>query len=244
MLDFLRPLGVLDPRHTRMANPVTKSETGPGLMRKQHSATIRTGLPRYIPPEEVVAALRTYAPIMRNQPLVTHYEPGTELAESIADPFFYGGCPVAHPKGMRYGNGTRSSSDRDYGEGPFETYDVYERIPLIPGLASKEISFPVTFQDAPGGIRCRADAPGGVTLWAEFKVQPRPRTGGGASPAASVAGEWEAEVDRRREHELVEWVTVETNALLMPFVARTMEEAHREICRKVVDEVAVRFSWE
>lgn len=51
-------------------------------------------------------------------------------------------------------------------------------------------------------------------------------------------------MDRRREHELVEWVTVETNSLLMPFVARSMEDVHREICQKVLDEVAVRFSWE
>lgn len=188
MLDFLRPLGSLDPRHTRMANSTTSSGESPGLMRKQHSLTVRTLLPRHLPPEEVVTALRTYVPVIRNQALVTHYEPGTELPDSVADPFFYGGGPIAHPRGLGHGNGTRGSSDRDYGEGPFVTYDVHERIPLIPGLASKEISFPVTFQDAPGGIPCRADAPGGVTLWTEFKVRPsgRPRwTGGGSTSSSS-----------------------------------------------------------
>ena len=171
-----------------MAKDTTNSGASPGMMRKQHSVTVRTSLPRYIEPEEVVAALRTYVPVIRNQPLVTRYAPGTELADCVADPFFYGGDPIAHPKGMQHGNGWRNSSDRDYGEGPFVTYDVYERIPLIPGIASKEISFPVTFQNAPGGIRCRADAPGGVTLWTRFKVQPKSLDSEDASSAGSGDG--------------------------------------------------------
>ena len=223
-------------------------------MRSQHNLTVRTPLPCHLPPEEVVAALRTYVPVIKHQALVTRYERTTELGDCIADPFFYGGSPVSNPKERQdapeqYQNGTSYS----LGDGPFVAFNVYERITLIPGIASKEINFPVVFQDAPDGVRARADAPAGVTVWTVFRVRPKPTDSEDVSPATSSpsttresswnVGGWEAEVDRRREYELVEWVTVETNSLLMPFVSRSMEGAHREICQKVLDEVAVRFSW-
>lgn len=205
-------------------------------MRKQHKLVVRTPLPRYLPPQEVVNALRTYIPVIKHQPLVTRYERATALPECASDPFFHGGSPIENP-------GVDHNPADSYNDGAFVTFRVFERINLIPGVASKEINFPATFQDVPGGVRCRADAPGGVTLWIEYKVRPKPQKLD--DPASSAAGpDWEAEVDRRRGFELVEWVTVETSSLLMPFVARSMEGAHKDICRKVVDEVAVRCSWE
>lgn len=220
----------------------------PGAMRKQHHLTVRTSLPRHLPPQAVVDSLRTYVPVIKHQALVTHFERGTAPPTCDADPFFHGENPPRAPGHRRDASDT---TDPGYG-GPFASFNVYERIPLIPGIASKEISFPVAFQDVPDGVRCRADAPGGVTLWTEFKVRPKGPGSDGESGGDASSGEgsgwspgaWEAEVDRRRGYELVEEVTVETNTLLMPFVARSMEGAHREICRKVLDEVAVRFSWE
>ena len=221
----------------------------PGAMRKQHHLTVRTPLPRHLPPQAVVDSLRTYVPVIKHQALVTHFERETAPPGCDADPFFHRGNPPRAPGHRR--DGSSDAPEPGFG-GPLATFNVYERIPIIPGIASKEISFPVTFQDVPDGVRCRADAPGGVTLWTEFKVRPKApdsdgESGGDASSAEGpgwAPGAWEAEVDRRRGYELVERVTVETNTLLMPFVARSMEGAHREICQKVMDEVAVRFSWQ
>ena len=219
-----------------MTNNTTSGGANPGVMRKQHNLVVRTPLPRYLPPQEVVNALRTYVPVIKHQALVTRYERATGLPECALDPFFHGGSPIANP-------GVDHNPPDSYRDGAFVTFNVFERINLIPGIASKEINFPVTFQDAPGGVRCRADAPGGVTLWTEFKVRPKPQKLDDTTSSAT-GSDWEAEVDRRREFELVEWVTVETSSLLMPFVARSMEGAHKDICQKVVDEVAVRCSWE
>lgn len=213
-----------------MANNTASGGANPGLMRKQHNLVVRIPLPRHLPPQEVVNALRTYIPVIKHQALVTRYERAPGLPDCASDPFFHGGSPNANP-------------GQDHNPPDIVTFNVFERINVIPGLASKEINFPVTFQDAPGGVRCRADAPAGVTLWTEFKVRPKPQKLD--DTASSATGpDWEAEVDRRREFELVERVTVETSSLLMPFVARSMEGAHKDICQKVVDEVAVRCSWE
>lgn len=216
-----------------MTDNTTSAAVKPGMMRKQHNLVVRTPLPRYLPPREVVNALRTYIPVIKHQALVTHYEPAPGLPDCASDPFFHGGSSVADP-------GVAHNSPESVREGKLAAFNVFERINLIPGIASKEISFPVTFQDAPGGVRCRADAPAGVTLWTVFKVRPKPDD----TASTGSGSDWEAEVDRRRPYELVEWVTVETTSLLMPFVARSMEGAHKDICQKVVDEVAVRCSWE
>ncbi|SPN97148.1 uncharacterized protein DNG_00664 [Cephalotrichum gorgonifer] len=232
-----------------------------GSMRKRHSLTLRTSISRHLPPHEVVAALQTYSPVIKHQPLVTRFERAPTPPDCTADPFFHAPSEAQArwgDDGSGSGSGSGSSSGvRGGGRPPraphFVTFEIYERISLIPGIASKEIHFLSTFRDVPGGIRCRADAPGGVTLWIEYRVcaRPPPESEDAAlsttSPSATAspwpAVDWEAEVDRRREYDLVEWVTVETNSMLMPFVARTMEAAHREICQKVLDEVAVRFSW-
>lgn len=226
----------------------------PGTMRKQHHLTVRTSLPRHLPPQAVVDSLRTYVPVIKHQALVTHFERGAAPPNCDADPFFHGESSPHAPGYRRDASDAPDAPDvpDQEGGGSFATFNVYERIPLIPGIVSKEISFPVTFQDVPDGVRCRADAPGGVILWTEFKVRPKTQDSDGESGGDASSGEgsgwawgaWEAEVDRRRGYELVERVTVETNTLLMPFVARSMEGAHREICQKVLDEVAVRFSWE
>ncbi|KAL2106291.1 hypothetical protein VUR80DRAFT_6944 [Thermomyces stellatus] len=220
-----------------MTDTTTSSGNNPGVMRKQHNLTVRTSLPRYLPPQEVVNALQTYIPVIKHQALVTRYERAMGIPHCARDPFFHGGSPIANPA-------VDDNPPVSYRNGALVAFNVFERINLIPGIASKEITFPATFQNVPGGVRCRADAPGGVTLWTEFKVRPKPRNLNAPSSAAGSAWDWEAEVDRRREYELVEWVTVEASSLLMPFVARSMEGAHKDICQKVIDEVAVRWSWE
>jgi hypothetical protein len=125
------------------------------------------------------------------------------------------------------------------------TFNIYERITFIPGIASKEIHFPVTFQSVRDGIRTRADAPGGVTLWSEFTVE-RKQGDEWQSPSPDEPapyGKWNPGKEEEGAYELVESVTVETNTLLMPFVARSMEGAHRDICQKVIEEVCMAFRW-
>lgn len=235
--------------HSAMAASTTSGgSSSPGAMRKQHRHVVQTPLPRHLPPQEVVAALQSHVAVLKHHALVTHFERATAAPAYTADPFFHGGSPIAYPSDG--GDGDGGVGDGGARDARLTVYNVYQRIPLIPGIASKEINFPVTFQDLPDGIRCRADAPAGVIVWSEYMVRAKPPDSEGSAVAAAgsgpaaAAGGWEAEVDRQREYELVKWVTVETNSLLMPFVARTMEDAHREICRKVLDDVAVRFSWD
>lgn len=103
---------------------------------------------------------------------------------------------------------------------------------MVPGVgnwAKKEISFPSCFQDTPTGLKTRANAPAGVLLRAEFRVIK------GGADEGEVEGEGEG-------IGLAEWVLAEDIELqcawyMMPFVRKSMEAAHKDICRKIVEKV-------
>lgn len=114
---------------------------------------------------------------------------------------------------------------------PVTSYHVTEVIKFLPGVewGKKYIKFPSVFQDTPTGVRTRADA-SGVIVRAEFRV-----VRGGA--AAEVEGEGAGIGDA--EWVLVEDVEVTCAWWLMPFVRGKMEQAHRGICSKVMEKVAM-----
>lgn len=55
--------------------------------------------------------------------------------------------------------------------------------------------------------------------------------GGAKSAASSIHS------DDNEPYDLIEHVLVECNSILMPFVARSMEGAHRELCQKIIDGI-------
>ncbi|KUI55864.1 hypothetical protein VP1G_03292 [Cytospora mali] len=205
-------------------------------MRSQHHLTVRLPLPRDLPPDLIISALQSYTPILKHQALVTNYQQTSiDLAALQADPFF-----------------------RADGLDP-AAFTVYERVTFLPGVA-KEISFPVLVQRFQNGIRARAAAPAGVSVYSQHVVNRKGAAGGAVGEGAiEDGGRWLREdramqarmekvsskeiVDKvsgggeAGEYEMVETVSVECNSMLMPFVKGSMEAAHRDICRKIIEEL-------
>ncbi|KAK9351763.1 hypothetical protein V1505DRAFT_420149 [Lipomyces doorenjongii] len=112
---------------------------------------------------------------------------------------------------------------------PIKTYEVTERHIIVPGVGDwgkKFTTFPAWFQDTTTGLKTRADGPvGALVVRAEWSVQPGGACGG-------MKGEAEGP-----EYMLVENVTVECAWWLMSLAKRSVEAAHRDICRKLVEKV-------
>jgi hypothetical protein len=92
------------------------------------------------------------------------------------------------------------------------------------------MTFPSCYQDIPTGIKTRADA-SGVTVRADYRV-----IKGGVD--GQVEGEGQGIGDA--EWVLVEDAEVSCSWWLMPFVKGKMEQAHRDICRKVIEKVEMQ----
>lgn len=168
-----------------------------------------------------------------------------------------------HPYLLRYNR--RAVDETDVNADPFfaedgaklECYEIFERVVIVPLLGlSKDIKIPATFQSIPAGVRCRADAQGGVRVWSTYEVQRRDlgaefeRAGradsdgvarddlhdivDGAGLSSPGAGEWE----------LVEYAKVECNSIVKPFVVKSFEATHRDLCQRVIDELKRKTSKE
>ncbi|KAJ0115487.1 hypothetical protein N8I77_000846 [Diaporthe amygdali] len=194
-------------------------------MPASHTIELHFPLPAYLSPDLVVQHLQTYEPLIIPHPYLLRYNRRpVDEKDVIADPFF-----------------TEDGAN-------IECYEVIERVVIIPLLGlSKDIKIPATFQSFPAGVRCRADAQGGVRVWSTYEVQRRDlgaefeRAGradsdgvarddlhdivDGAGLSSPGAGEWE----------LVEYARVECNAIVKPFVVKSFEAAHRDLCQKVID---------
>ncbi|TDZ65922.1 hypothetical protein CTRI78_v003438 [Colletotrichum trifolii] len=176
--------------------------------------TIRIPLPSRLPASAVIEALQSQSPMIRHQPLITRYERVPVALDSVvADSWF-----------LEIGS-------------KISSYRIYEKVTVVPGVFKTEISFPAVLQSIPGGLRSRAEAPGGVRVWSEWIVVPRPeerwpgeRTKGGKL-GAYVEG----------DYDLVETTRLQTSRMLMPLVKGQMESAHRDLCAKVLDEVAQKI---
>ncbi|KAF5672801.1 hypothetical protein FHETE_3635 [Fusarium heterosporum] len=163
-------------------------------MRSQHHISITVPISNRVPPEVVLAHIQKCTPLLEHNTVVTGYtEMSPDVALVMGDPFF----------------GKPNSSIR--------TFLSHERIHLAPGL-TRERSWPVTCLSIPNGIRWRANANAGVTVWTEWVVRPRQDLGTPSS-AGTLTEEWE----------LYEEVTIEANKLIMPFVSRTADGVHHQI---------------
>jgi hypothetical protein len=202
-------------------------------MTVSHTIELHFPLPAYLSPELVIQHLQAYEPLITPHPYLLRYNRRPVGKDAASDPFF-------GEDGAR-----------------IECYEVFERVVLVPLLGLyKDLRIPATFQSIPAGVRCRADAQGGVRVWSTYEVQRRDlgaefkragRAGSdgvarddlrdvvdGAGLGSPGAGEWE----------LVEHARVECNAIVKPFVVRSFEAAHRDLCQKVIDELKRKTSKE
>ncbi|KAK9357214.1 hypothetical protein V1504DRAFT_94205 [Lipomyces starkeyi] len=177
------------------------------MSRSSHTLQITAPLPSSLTPADMISALHVHENCLTLQALTTGYkEVPTTCPAVLSDPYF-------------------SATDT----APIKTYEVTEGVIIIPGIGDwgkKFITFPVWFQDTPSGLKTRADAPAGVVVRAEWRVQP-----------GAAYGEVEGEGDRYMQWTLVEDVTVQCAWWLIAFVKKNMEHAHRDICRKLVEKV-------
>ncbi|POS75913.1 hypothetical protein DHEL01_v205699 [Diaporthe helianthi] len=192
-----------------------------------HVIELHFPLPACLSPDLVVQHLQACEPLITPHPYLLRYNRQPVDEKDVAsDPFF-----------------TKDGAR-------IECYEVVDRIVIVPFLGlSKDIKIPATFQLMPAGVRCRADAQGGVRVWSTYEVRRRDlgaefeRAGradsdgvarddlhdivDGAGLSSPGAGEWE----------LVEHARVECNVIVKPFVIRSFESSHRDLCQKVIDEL-------
>lgn len=172
-------------------------------------------IPAHVSRDHVIAALHDHATCLTLQALTTTHSLLPETdPATLKDTFWY-------------------PPDRY----PVISYLITENIAFIPRFswANYSLSFPSVFQNTPAGLKTRADT-GSVLLRAEFRVLD------GSAMEGVVEGEGEGlgEVDLV----LVEDVQVVCAWWMMPLVRGKMEEAHRDICRKVVEKVVNQVSEE
>ncbi|RKK07449.1 hypothetical protein BFJ66_g17929 [Fusarium oxysporum f. sp. cepae] len=110
-----------------------------------------------------------------------------------------------------------------------QSFLCFQRLELAPGLTQDE-EWPITFLRIKNGIRARVDARASVTVWIECLVR-RPRNPGTPSTPGTLTDEWE----------LYEEVVIESNTLLMPFVSRMTDLAHRGICRRIMNDILSNY---
>ncbi|EFQ95905.1 hypothetical protein CFE70_006206 [Pyrenophora teres f. teres 0-1] len=187
-------------------------------MSAKHNLHVAHQIPSHIPPECVIAALHDHSTALNLQALTCgHTKAHCTPAATLKDTYWY--PPDQYP---------------------LSTYHVTECITWCPGIGSygkKYITFPSSFQDTRYGIKTRADAAAGVTVRAEFRVIR------GGDVGSEIEGEGSGVGDA--EWVLVEDVEVTCSWWLMPFVKGKMEEAHREVCNKVVQmvEEKIALGW-
>ncbi|KAK9371748.1 uncharacterized protein V1513DRAFT_467290 [Lipomyces chichibuensis] len=173
------------------------------MSRSSRTFRITALLPSSLTPADMISALHVHENCLTLQALTTGYkEVPTTCPAVLNDPYF-------------------SPTDTS----PIKTYEVTEGVIIIPGIADlgkKFITFPVWLQDTPSGLKTRADAPAGVVVRAEWRVQPDRAYG---------------EVEREyTQWTLVEDVTVQCAWWLIWFVKKNMEYAHKDICWKLVEK--------
>lgn len=175
-------------------------------------------LPPSLSPDLVIQNLHAYEPLIRPNPYLQGFSRlPVDLDDVVSDPFF-----------------TEDGSN-------IASYEIRDRIPLVESLGlMKDVTFPAIFQSFATGVRLRADAAAGTRVRSVYEVCPRrgadggggvelPRTAGFEPNAAAPArgGGWE----------LVERSHVECNALLKPFVMKSFEAGHRDLCGKLINNI-------
>lgn len=180
-------------------------------MGAKHNIHIANLVPPYIHPSEVITALHDHNTVLALQALTTGHERLPNTAqETLKDTYWY-------PTDIY----------------PVDTYNVTECVTFLPGMrqwGKKNITFPACFQNTPTGLRTRADV-SGVVLRAEYRVMKSNAYGEVEGEGQGIGGaEWV----------LVEDAEISCSQWLMPLVKDKMEQAHREICHKVIEKIEMQ----
>ncbi|KAF2438278.1 hypothetical protein P171DRAFT_171161 [Karstenula rhodostoma CBS 690.94] len=178
-------------------------------MLAKHNYHTAAPIPPHVSRDDILAALHDHTTCLTLQALTTtHSLLPATNPATLKDTFWY--PPDAYPTA---------------------SYHVTETIAFLPWFswAKYSLTFPSVFQSTPTGLKTRADT-GGVVLRAEFRVLEGSAMEGFVDGEGGGLGE-------------VRWVLVEDVEVvcawwMMPLVRGKMEEAHRDICRKVVEKVA------
>ncbi|KAF2105135.1 hypothetical protein NA57DRAFT_27407, partial [Rhizodiscina lignyota] len=124
-----------------------------------HSVTINVDIPKYLNPDDVIAALHGHTVLMDLQPLVTGYRPIP--AEDLSGAFM----------------GREEEEHFEHASAAELThYHVDETITIVPGIGEwgkTHITFPARWQNTPSGAKGWADAPQGVTVASIWTVKPK-----------------------------------------------------------------------
>ncbi|KAH7129204.1 hypothetical protein EDB81DRAFT_808845 [Dactylonectria macrodidyma] len=183
-------------------------------MRAQSRAITAIPIPGDVPYEQLLDYIQTFEPILRHNPGMLNYSEVPFEPEQIADdPFF-------EPR----------SRDK-----PIRCFKGHEVIWLGPGL-TKPIKWPIFFQRAETGIRCRCNASAGVISWTEWHVRPLQPA---MSPPGSVSSSGSPSVpsSNGEEWELYGTVIVEANRMLLPFCSINSEGYLNAIGQSMIDEI-------
>lgn len=197
------------------------------------SLTLHFPLPPTLSPEQVVRNLHAYEPLIVPNPYLQGFRRlPVELDDVVNDPFFTE-------------DGTNIVS-----------YEIHDRIPVVGFLGiSKETKFPAIFQSFGAGVRVKVEAAAGVKVRSVYEVCPKrhhqqqddgfpmsttTRRSSGSSSQDSVQDFYNTQAGALSlaaggEWELVERSRVECGALLKPFVMKSFEAAHRDLCQKVLN---------
>lgn len=167
-------------------------------------------VPDKLSPALLLQKLHTFEPLFRANPRMEEsHEVPTDLDDVRKDLFF--SSPDGVPANL-------SSQD-------FATYEMHERVPLLPILKlSTTVMIRIVFQRVDHGVRARAMAPAGTVVRSIYTVRQAVKAG---LEDGQAGGDWE----------LTEAASVECNPLLRPFVARSFEDAHRELGAKILQYV-------
>ncbi|KAK9491033.1 hypothetical protein V1508DRAFT_399339 [Lipomyces doorenjongii] len=177
------------------------------MSRSSRTVKITALLPSCLTPADMISALHVHDNCLTLQALTTGYREVPTTGPTVLSDPYFSPTDTA----------------------PIKTYEVTEGVIIIPGIGDwgkKFITFPVWFQDTPTGLKTRADGPAGVVVRAEWRVQP-----------GVAHGEVEGEGDRYMQWTLLEDVTVQCAWWLISFVKKSVEHAHRDICRKLVEKM-------
>lgn len=188
-------------------------------MRVQQHHVLTAPLPAHLPPAAVVAALQRYTLMLELPHNFTRFEHITTQPNSLADDAFF----------SPWEETTRG-------------YLVHEVVKMAPGL-TKKISYCCFFQNVPDGVRCRADAPSGVKIWAEYTVRLRPADSPMMTTASPGSDSTGGTAIPDGDYEVYESAVLEANSLLLPFIARELRNAHQDLCIRLVQEVAKEYSY-
>lgn len=180
-------------------------------MSAKHHLHTAVSIPPHLTPAEVITALQDHNTTMSLQAFTLGHEKLPSTApETLKDNYWF-------PTDLH----------------PVQSYSVTECVTFLPGvgqLGKKNITFPSCYQDIPTGIKSCATV-SGVTVRADFRV-----IKGGID--SEIEGEGQGVGDA--EWVLVEDAEVSCSPWLMPFVKGKMEQAHRDICRKIIEKIEMQ----